>query len=172
MGVLVARVVLTTTAAHPHERHQAHSLGCGTGRSTKATSALSCRLRHQGEPAPAALDRLLQRQIRRLQPARQAPRPQRLRLPHHREPPPPPHTLGLDSSTPTSHSHHQRVAQSSSMSRLDQLRASSGPARSCRPAAAAVNHGLGCPHANHGCQPAIGLTTQVGRPLRSGIRRA
>ncbi|MEI2732232.1 MAG: ISL3 family transposase [Dermatophilaceae bacterium] len=61
-------------------------------------------------------DRLHQRSIGGLQPARETPRTQRLRLPQHRQPTPP-HTLGLHSSTPASLSYDQRDARSSSMSR-------------------------------------------------------
>src|SRR5215213_7410972 len=60
--------------------------------------------------------RVLQRPIRGLQPARQAPGTQRLRLPQRGQSPPP-HTVGLHSSTPASLSYDHRGARPSSMSR-------------------------------------------------------
>jgi transposase len=61
--------------------------------------------------------RLLQRPIRGVQPPRETPRPQRVRLPQRAQSSPR-RTLGLHSSTPASLSCDQRGARSSSMSRV------------------------------------------------------
>ena len=59
--------------------------------------------------------RALQRPLRGLQPAREARRPQRLRLPQPHQPTPP-DTLGVHPPTPAGRSHHHRASRSSAMS--------------------------------------------------------
>jgi len=87
-----------------------------------------------------------------LQPTRQTPRTQRLRLQKRRQPPPT-HTVGLHSSTPTSHSQDHPDARPSLKSQyagqLDQPE--------CLPADRGIQHG-----------PDQGVETRVERPYEDG----